>query len=55
MDELSVLAAKECMELPDEVLDAVAGGCEDDHCKSDCPNQYQCKHDPSKEPYLPVT
>lgn len=33
MDELMEFAGKEGLELPDEVLDAVAGGC---GCSSDC-------------------
>ncbi|MCR5339331.1 MAG: hypothetical protein K6E75_12325 [Lachnospiraceae bacterium] len=45
MDELTELAGKEGIELPDEVLDAVAGGCGDgcggygdceSVCKQDC-------------------
>lgn len=41
MDELMELAAKEGIELPDEVLDSVAGGgncyaCDIDACSSKC-------------------
>ena len=38
MDELMALAGKEGIELPDEALDAVAGGC--DGCKTDCDEIY---------------
>ena len=42
MDELTALAAKEGVELPDEVLDAVAGGgylpCDENTCSTDCPD-----------------
>ena len=35
MDELMTLAGKSGIELPDEALDAVAGGCDDD-CNHSC-------------------
>ena len=40
MDELMALAGKEGLELPDEALDAVSGGCDVSGCKYDCEEIY---------------
>lgn len=43
MDELMELAGKEGIELPDEVVDAVAGGgCRCDDCRTYCPDDGYC-------------
>ena len=40
MNELTALAAKEGLELPDEVLEAVAGGIQHDGCGEDVCKDY---------------